>query len=54
VMAPGMAASMLDEANVRNSYLFAEFNRSVLDDFGSGRALVLSDDALSFGLAFEF
>lgn len=54
VLAPGMAASMLDEADVRNSYLFAELSRSVLDDFGAGRALVLSDDALSFGLAFEF
>jgi hypothetical protein len=53
VLAPGMAASMQDEAGVRNTYLFAEYSRSVLDDFGGGRSLVLSDDALSFGLAFE-
>jgi hypothetical protein len=54
VLAPGMAASMQEEAGVRNSFLFAEYNSSVLDDFGGGRSLDLSDDALSFGLAFEF
>lgn len=54
VFSAGMAAGFDNEAGVNNSYLFVEYLHSSLDDFGSGESLVLTDSALSFGLAFEF
>jgi len=54
VFSSSMAIGFDSESGVNNSYLFAEYQHTSLDDFGSGDSLVLSDDALSFGLAFEF
>ncbi|MCC6622740.1 MAG: hypothetical protein IT385_15875 [Deltaproteobacteria bacterium] len=54
VLAPGMAQGFDNESGVNNSYLFVELVHSQVDDFGSSTSLDLSDDALSFGLAFEF
>jgi len=54
VFSESMAIGFDNEAGVNNSYIFVEFQHTSLDDFGSGASLVLSDDALSFGLAFEF
>lgn len=54
IFSDSMAAGFDSESGVNNSYLFVEFMHSQLDDFGSSTSLDLSDDALSFGLAFEF
>lgn len=54
IFSTSMAIGMDSESGVNNSYLFAEYQHTSLDDFGSGTSLILSDDALSFGLAFEF
>lgn len=54
VFSTSMAIGFDSESGVNNSYLFIEYQYTSLDDFGSGSSLVLSDDALSFGLAFEF
>jgi len=54
VFSESMAIGFDSESGVNNSYLFAEYQHTVLSDFGSGQSLILSDDALSFGLAFEF
>jgi hypothetical protein len=49
-----MAIAFDSESGVNNSYIFVEYQHLEVDDFGSSDSLVLSDDALSFGLAFEF
>ncbi len=54
IFSDSMAAGFDNESGVNNSYLFAEYLHTSLDDFGSAESIVLSDDALSFGLAFEF
>jgi len=54
VFSESMSIGFDNESGVNNSYIFAEYQHTSLDDFGSGKSLVLSDDALSFGLAFEF
>lgn len=54
IFSAGMAAGFDNEAGVNNSYLFVEYQYTSLDDFGSSDSLVLSESALSFGLAFEF
>lgn len=54
IFSSSMATGFDGEAGVNNSYIFAEFTHTGLDDFGSDSSLDLSDDALSFGLAFEF
>lgn len=54
IFSSSMAAGFDNESGVNNSYIFAEFQHSQVDDFGSSKSLDLSDNALSFGLAFEF
>jgi len=54
VFSSSMAIGFDNESGVNNSFIFAEFLHSDLNDFGSGESIDLSDDALSFGLAFEF
>ena len=54
VFSSSMATGFDTEAGVNNSFIFVEFVHTALDDFGSDKSLDLSDDALSFGLAFEF
>ena len=50
----GMAAEFDSEIGVNNSYIFAEYSINRINDFGSSKSMDLSDDALSFGLLFEF
>ncbi len=54
IFSPGTARGFDEEAGVNNSYIFAEYSYTSLDNFGGGDAIVLSDGAFSFGLAFEF
>lgn len=54
IFSSSMAANFDNEFGVNNSYLFVEYLHSSIDDFGSDSSLVLSADAFSFGLAFEF
>ena len=49
-----MAATMDSEMGVNNSYLFVEYLRHSLNDFGSAESIELSSDGFSFGLMFEF
>ena len=49
-----MAAEFDTESGVNNSYLFAEYTTSEVNDFGSDESMELSSDHLSFGLMFEF
>ena len=51
---PGMATSFATNVGVVNSYLFAEYMLSRVDDFGSSTSWSLSQDQLWIGLAFEF
>lgn len=52
-LAPDMATTFDLEMGVNNSYLFAEFIYSSVDDFGSDKSLRLGDAFWMFGLAFE-
>lgn len=54
VLAPGTASEFDEESGVNNSFIFAEFMHSDVNDFGSSTSINLGDDALSFGLMFEF
>lgn len=54
VFSRSMSADMDNEYGVNHSYIFAEFQHLVLDQFGLEPGLRLSDDLFSFGLAFEF
>lgn len=54
VFSESMAVGFDSESGVNNSFIFVEYQHTSLDDFGASDSLVLSDDALSFGLAFEF
>lgn len=49
-----MATEFDTESGVNNSYLFAEYTMSEVNDFGSDESMELSSDHLSFGLMFEF
>ena len=53
-VAPGMAGDFDTDSGVNNSYLFAEFLYTALDDFGSATSIDLGDASFSFGLMFEF
>ncbi|TVR01440.1 MAG: hypothetical protein EA398_10145 [Deltaproteobacteria bacterium] len=52
--APGMARTFDVNTGVNNSYLFVEYLVSRLDDFGSSSSWDLGDNALLFGISFEF
>lgn len=54
VLAPGTAAEFDEESGVNNSFIFAEFMHRDVNDFGNNTSINLGDDALSFGLMFEF
>ncbi len=54
IFSDSMAAGFDNESGVNNSFVFAEYLHTALDDFGADDSIVLSSDALSFGLAFEF
>ena len=54
VFSESMAVGFDSESGVNNSFIFVEYQHTSLDDFGASDSMVLSDDALSFGLAFEF
>ncbi len=51
---PSSAASFDMSWGVNNSYLFAEYMITRIDNFGSPTAFDLSDNLWLFGLAFEF
>lgn len=53
-LAPSMAREFDIEVGVNNSFLFAEFMYTELNDFGSSESINLGDAAFSFGLMFEF
>lgn len=49
------SANNLDfDFGIKNTYLFAEYLITQVDDFGSSSSIVLSDSALMFGLAFDY
>ena len=54
VFSDRMAATMDNEMGVNNSYLFVEYLRHSLNDFGSEDSIELSSDGISCGLMFEF
>ena len=49
-----MAKDFDNEMGFNDSYLFAEMTILKLDDFGSGKSFILSDNLFSFGLGFDF
>ena len=51
---PSSANSFDEDMGFNNSYLFIEWSRLELDDFGSETSFVLSDELINFGLAFDF
>jgi hypothetical protein len=53
-MAPMMAQTFDAELGVNNTYLFFEYTWSWINDFGSGKSIILSNDNVLAGLAFEF
>ncbi len=53
-MDKGAAASIQNDIGVLNTFLFAEYNYSWVDGFGTGDHMSLGDDTLMFGLMFEF
>lgn len=53
-LAPGMAASFDGNTGINNSYLFAEFMGTRVDNFGGKNSWDLGDNVFMFGLAFEF
>jgi len=48
------ADSFDEDMGFNNSYLFIEWSKLNLDDFGSDTSFILSDELISFGLAFDF
>ncbi|MFZ4577083.1 MAG: MXAN_2562 family outer membrane beta-barrel protein [Myxococcota bacterium] len=50
---PSAARSFDIEMGVNHSYLFGEWRRLSLNDFGNSKSIDLSDDVLVFGLAFD-
>lgn len=53
-LAPGMARTFDNELGCNNTYLFAEYTWSWIDDFGSKKSLDLSSRNFMAGVAFEF
>jgi hypothetical protein len=53
VFEPQAARAFDIEMGVNHSYLFAEFQRLVLVDFANPKSIDLSDDVVSFGIAFD-
>lgn len=53
VFEPQSARSFDIEMGVNHSYLFAEYKKLSLTDFGNPKSIDLSDDVLNFGLAFD-
>ena len=53
-LAQDMATVFDSDVGVNNTYLFAEYMMSWVDDFGSSRSLDLSSKVIQFGIAFEF
>lgn len=53
-LAPAMAASFDSNTGINNSYLFAEFLSTHVNDFGGANSWDLSANTFMFGLAFEF
>lgn len=53
-LAPAMAASFDGSTGVNNSYLYAEFLSTHMNNFGGKDSWNLSDNIFKFGIAFEF
>ncbi len=53
MLEPSAARSFDIEMGVNHSDLYLEYDRRVLNDFGSGKSIDLSDGVFSFGLAFD-
>lgn len=53
-LAPEMAQTFDVDVGVNNTYLFAEYVMSWVNDFGSSRSFDLSSRTFLFGIAFEF
>lgn len=53
-LAPAMAASFDGTTGINNSYLYAEFLSTHMNNFGRKNSWDLSDNIFKFGLAFEF
>lgn len=53
-LAPRMAAAFDSASGVNNSYLFASFTGTHVNDFGSDKSWDLGRNIFRFGLAFEF
>ncbi len=53
-LSPDMAQTFDADVGVNNTYLFAEYVMSWVNDFGSSRSLDLSSRTFLFGIAFEF
>ncbi len=54
-LAPGMAQEFDSDVGVNNTYLFAEYTLSFINNFGSKSSFNLSDTkSVFFGIAFEF
>lgn len=53
VFEPQAARSFDIEMGVNHSYLFAEYRKLSLTDFGNSKSIDLSDDIFAFGLAFD-
>jgi MYXO-CTERM domain-containing protein len=53
VFEPQAARSFDIEMGVNHSYLFAEYRKLVLTDFGNPKSIDLSDGIFAFGLAFD-
>ncbi len=53
-LSPDMAQTFDADVGVNNTYLFAEYGMSWVNDFGSSRSFDLSSRTFLFGIAFEF
>ncbi|MBM4342077.1 MAG: hypothetical protein FJ100_01675 [Deltaproteobacteria bacterium] len=53
VLEPSAARSFDIEMGVNHSYLYIEYDRRVLNDFGNAKSIDLSDGVFTFGLAFD-
>ena len=53
VLEPQAAKSFDIEMGVNHSYLFAEYDRRILNDFNNVKSIDLSDGIYLFGLAFD-
>jgi hypothetical protein len=54
IIDPSTAAVFDLNWGINNSYIFAEYMITQIDDFGSSTSFDLSDNYFNFGLAFEF